>query len=163
MRYDTEEKREKAREATRRWRAKNRDENNAKERERQRKWRSENPELHRARAKKWKSENYDRYKETHAAWRAANRPHLREFTRRQHYRLKYGITPEERDAMLEAQGGVCKICGGAKPSKLGWVVDHCHTKGQVRGILCNPCNLALGYVRDNVEIMRAMIRYIEGK
>jgi len=76
-----------------------------------------------------------------------------------HYHLKrrYGIGADEVDALLEAQGGVCAICGRepARPH-----VDHCHRTGRVRGILCGPCNQGLGQFQDNVEVMDAAAAYL---
>ncbi len=83
--------------------------------------------------------------------------------RRLNNRLKsvFGITLEERDAMLSEQGGVCAICKASKPpTKLGWVVDHCHDTGRVRGILCSPCNTLLGAARDNTETLANAIQYL---
>ena len=60
-------------------------------------------------------------------------------------RLKvHGITEEQYDAMLAAQQNLCAICGGPPRQKPQLVVDHCHTTGRVRVLLCNPCNMRLG-------------------
>lgn len=53
----------------------------------------------------------------------------------------FGMTPEEYDAILAAQGGVCAICGGTQ--KLALAVDHSHETNQNRGLLCGLCNCAL--------------------
>lgn len=76
---------------------------------------------------------------------------------------RYGITYAERDAMLSAQGGVCAICAADNPQKGGqdWAVDHCHSTGNVRGILCHPCNVALGLMRDNVTTLSNAIDYLK--
>lgn len=86
--------------------------------------------------------------------------------RYKHYNLKskYGITLEEYDEMLKAQNDVCAICKNKKrmllTSKGTLYVDHNHTTGKVRGLLCGSCNSALGYVEDNIDIMKSMIEYI---
>jgi hypothetical protein len=82
---------------------------------------------------------------------------------------RYGITVPQRDAMLANQGGCCKACGseiafakrseGALASHQA-VVDHCHDKGHIRGVLCGHCNCALGKVKDSVERLEALIRYL---
>jgi hypothetical protein len=76
-------------------------------------------------------------------------------------RIAYGITPEEFAAMFRAQGGRCKLCRASDPkSKKGWVVDHCHKTKAVRGVLCQRCNLLLGYAEDSIRRLREAIRYL---
>lgn len=78
----------------------------------------------------------------------------------------YGLTIEEYEQIAEAQGHRCAICGerettlrNGKLQRLA--VDHCHTIGRVRGLLCNTCNRAIGLFRDNVETLRKAIDYLE--
>ena len=80
----------------------------------------------------------------------------------------YGITVEQRDELLAAQGGRCKICRtsehGAKSR--GWHTDHNPRKskgsiGFVRGILCLNCNTGLGRFLDNPDLLHAAANYIE--
>lgn len=75
----------------------------------------------------------------------------------------YGITLRHRVAMAEAQGHVCAACGAAVgvPYADGLVVDHCHTTGAVRGLLCGPCNLMLGHAKDDPARLRAGAAYLE--
>jgi hypothetical protein len=95
------------------------------------------------------------------AWRDANKEHIKAHGRKQRLKKLYGITLEEFDAILLSQGSRCKICRTDDPGKTGyWCVDHCHNTDRVRGILCNPCNLALGYVKDTPATLKAMIRYL---
>lgn len=54
--------------------------------------------------------------------------------------------------LLAKQGGCCYICGTADPVGLGWSVDHCHDTNAVRFIACNPCNAALGMIREDPVI-----------
>jgi hypothetical protein len=56
-------------------------------------------------------------------------------------------------------GGVCAVCG-KKPKKLN--VDHNHESGEIRGLLCKECNLAIGLIKDNPKTARKMARYIRG-
>jgi hypothetical protein len=76
-------------------------------------------------------------------------------TREYHLRRRYGITRDEVDAMIEAQGGTCAACAG-KPEH----VDHDHRTGKVRGILCFNCNQALGNVRDNTAVLSGLLSYL---
>jgi hypothetical protein len=101
-----------------------------------------------------------------AAWRKRNPKQFkaaqRKYSTRYRLKKKFGITVEQRDAMLAGQGGVCKGCGSSTPNWKGdWHVDHCHKTGQIRGILCHNCNTALGRVKDDPDILQALIKYLE--
>jgi Recombination endonuclease VII len=71
---------------------------------------------------------------------------------------RYGISPAEYDALLAKQGGACAIC--RKRSKGRLCVDHCHVTGMVRGLLCNECNGALGYLKDDQASLVAALAYL---
>lgn len=74
---------------------------------------------------------------------------------------KYGVTQQWYDATLEAQESLCPICGTDNPGKNGWAIDHCHTTGKVRSLLCGSCNSALGLLKENIDVMRRAIEYLE--
>jgi hypothetical protein len=93
----------------------------------------------------------------------AFRARHRALTRKNHLKRAYGLTPESFDAMLHAQGGGCAICGAKQiDGKQGtrMVVDHCHSTNQIRGILCDLCNTALGKFEDNVGLLKNAINYL---
>lgn len=69
----------------------------------------------------------------------------------------YGLTQAAFHAMIDAQGGRCPICGRVPP-KL--VVDHDHRSGVVRGLLCGPCNLGLGHLRDQPVLCERAADYL---
>lgn len=75
----------------------------------------------------------------------------------------YGVTPEQYAEMLERAGGVCEICGRvpSEVSKKGPCVDHCHDTSKVRGILCAPCNMGIGHLRDDPDVLRKALEYLE--
>lgn len=79
----------------------------------------------------------------------------------------YGITPVDYAEMLDAQGGVCAICGEPETTKhkKGTVrqlsVDHNHKTGKVRGLLCHNCNCGIGRLKDDIEKLRKAIAYLE--
>jgi len=71
-------------------------------------------------------------------------------------RRKYGISQEVFDEMLADQGERCLIC--RRKRKL--CVDHDHETGEVRGLLCQQCNIGLGAFGDNPRYLRRAIRYL---
>jgi hypothetical protein len=93
------------------------------------------------------------------AWRQKNPDHSRADNLK-----KYGLAVEQYDAMSDAQGGICSICffDDGMPQTRRLAVDHDHQTGNVRGLLCTRCNLAIGYARDDPSLLRAMARYLEG-
>ncbi len=70
----------------------------------------------------------------------------------------YGLTLEQYTKMIEDQHNCCSICE-KKFDKL--VVDHCHTTGKVRALLCNDCNTGLGMFKENKSTMLNAIKYID--
>lgn len=74
-----------------------------------------------------------------------------------HLKHKYGLSLDEYNSMMLAQDGKCAICK-EKFSKL--VVDHNHETGRNRELLCNPCNLSLGFLKENIEIVLHLKDYI---
>lgn len=88
-------------------------------------------------------------------------------SRRARLMATYGITLEEYDAMLEAQGGVCAGCGEARKYNLS--VDHDHkveklygVRASIRGLLCRRCNKVLRDVRDNWKTLWWLGAYLQG-
>lgn len=73
----------------------------------------------------------------------------------------YGLTSEEYDAMLAAQGGVCALCGNASTHGKQLCVDHCHKTSKIRALLCDVCNRGLGYFKDDPEALRGAADYLE--
>jgi hypothetical protein len=79
-----------------------------------------------------------------------------------HPQLKrnYGITGNDYLMMLEECDWSCEVCGGSDDDK-HLAVDHCHTTGEVRGLLCQNCNQALGKLKDNPDLIRRLAEYVE--
>lgn len=78
-------------------------------------------------------------------------------------RRKYGLTPEAWKSLLERQDGVCAICKRpeSSPNKKNLSVDHCHTTGKIRGLLCNTCNRGIGLLKDSTALLSAAIEYLK--
>lgn len=70
----------------------------------------------------------------------------------------YNITLADFNQIFEAQGKCCAICKATDAPK--WAVDHCHSSGTVRGILCNACNLGLGQFSDSPERLASAQTYL---
>ncbi|MFI5892178.1 endonuclease VII domain-containing protein [Actinoplanes sp. NPDC051513] len=115
--------------------------------------------------------------------RLANRTHRDgigpEGRRADNLRQKYGLLPEEYDALRAAQAYRCQICGihedDIPPARTGrprldgrpaaeavrLVVDHCHRTGLVRGLLCGACNAMIGNAADRPEVLLAAAAYLD--
>lgn len=110
-------------------------------------WRRKNPEA----AKAWE--------------RAAS---MRPYHRRYELKKKYGLTIDDYDRVYQEQGGRCAICGDQKAASTTGagrgqdclVIDHCHTSGAFRGLLCHNCNKVLGLMRDDPARLRAAAEYL---
>ena len=82
-------------------------------------------------------------------------------SRIRHLHKKYGLTQSRYDQILKSQNGVCAICRGQPNGRFKRLqVDHCHSTGTVRGLLCWKCNVVLGKVSDDPEILTRMIDYL---
>lgn len=79
------------------------------------------------------------------------------------YRVrKYGLTVDQYNDMLTEQNNCCKICNVELDMAKHTHIDHCHSTGEVRSILCAPCNQALGLLKEDISIMQRMIDYVSG-
>lgn len=77
------------------------------------------------------------------------------------YKYRYGISLEEFYELQRKQKNVCAICG--KPETRGkkrLCVDHNHTTGKVRGLLCSQCNVAIAWMGESPDILIAAIQYL---
>jgi hypothetical protein len=91
-----------------------------------------------------------------------NKERIRAAAFEQRLIARYGITQDDWDRMYEQQNGRCAICRTDKPGAKGtFHVDHCHTTGDVRGLLCTGCNFRLG-VLENAEWCEKALDYLDG-
>ena len=74
-------------------------------------------------------------------------------------RLKYDMTVDDYNDMLQAQDGVCAICFH-ECSKGRLSVDHCHDSLENRGLLCRTCNVGIGNFREDVLYLASAIEYL---
>jgi hypothetical protein len=91
---------------------------------------------------------------------ARHRPNKSEYSTK--IKRVYGIDLNEYHRMLLEQDGGCKICGAKKPAnnREYFCIDHCHTTGKVRGLLCNDCNVGIARFKDNCELLQNAINYL---
>lgn len=157
--------------------------------ERSKLWREKNPDYMKGYMQKYNAEHVEKRKETGRAYHAENREAQNEYRRQwainnpernaktchdwyvrnkdrvrdANLRKKYGIGVKEFEALLEAQGGGCAICGTTVNPQRGksMHLDHDHKTGAVRGILCHPHNVLLGLVNDDTSLLLKAIGYLE--
>jgi Autographiviridae endonuclease VII len=107
----------------------------------------------------WRLKNKPRAAELQKEWRTKNKDRAAD------YFLKrlYGIPHGTYEKLFAAQDGKCAICGTDKPGKRDrrFHVDHDHDSGAVRGLLCSPCNLGIGQLQHNRDILWAAIEYLD--
>ena len=77
----------------------------------------------------------------------------------------YGITFDEYEELLSKQNKKCAICGIDNNGKYrnkprAFAVDHCHTTGKIRGLLCSDCNTGIGLLKDNINFLQSAINYL---
>ncbi len=77
------------------------------------------------------------------------------------YQKKFGISVTDFDNMMTLQSGVCAGCFRPPSANKRLCVDHCHVSGQIRGLLCDSCNRAVGALFDRSETFRRLATYLE--
>jgi hypothetical protein len=80
-----------------------------------------------------------------------------------HNMEKYdGFGVDEYNALKKEQSNNCAICGrNEKEFKRRLHLDHCHTTGKVRGLLCSNCNTAIGLLKDDIDVIASAISYLQ--
>jgi nitrate/TMAO reductase-like tetraheme cytochrome c subunit len=92
----------------------------------------------------------------------ADKKNTKEKTRWRLIKQKYGMTSAEWQQLFDTQKGKCGICHEELLAGKKSHTDHDHNTGKVRGILCQPCNHALGLFKDNIVTLQSAINYIKG-
>ena len=105
-------------------------------------------------ARRWYHKNRQQCLERQRQWEKRNPGRKRD------YRLRrtYGLTIGQYDKMLVQQGGRCAICTQTSSTALN--VDHDHSTGAVRALLCGECNRGLGAFKDNRVTLQAALNYL---
>lgn len=83
--------------------------------------------------------------------------------RERNLKALYGISISEYNILLESQGGRCAVCRKTQTDNRGrhFFVDHCHSTGRIRGLLCYNCNSAIGMAHDDIELLKKLTQYLE--
>jgi hypothetical protein len=115
------------------------------------------PERKRLKNKEWARANSEPLNAKHVSWNKANPRKARGYW----IKSEYGLSLEEWDTMLLAQSGLCAICYRHFRNKKEPFVDHNHSTGKVRGLLCQKCNTLLGNAFDSITILLSAIEYLE--
>jgi hypothetical protein len=118
-------------------------------------WRRKNPEKSAAIAKTWSDKNREKVN-------ACARRNYKKYAVQQSERKKqkkYGLSPEAMSALKISQDGKCPGCLKGLLI-LGNHIDHDHKTGKVRGIMCQKCNMSLGLMNDDPEILERLANYL---
>lgn len=103
------------------------------------------------------------YRLTHGK-NSANRSQCRkchaEYQKWQKRLTSYGISKEQYLKMYQNQEGICPICKNRYEVDL-LCVDHCHTSGKVRALLCNNCNTGIAMLKENEDVLLSAIDYLK--
>ena len=95
-------------------------------------------------------------------WREDNPEKYGAIIREGHLKRRYGISRSDWEEMFTFQKGCCKVCGKHQSElKRTLSVDHCHSTGKVRALLCRQCNAALGFVNEDSFIVLKLMEYID--
>lgn len=105
----------------------------------------------RAHVKKWREKNPEKVKISNKNWL------------RSHLKAKYGISVDQLNELLAKSNLMCAACGDKKHGlgASGLHIDHDHTTGEIRGLLCGPCNRGIGLLKDSADVLRGAARYLE--
>jgi len=108
--------------------------------------------------KAWRAKNIDKKRAADRAWGRANRLRQR-ITRKQWKSKRYAARVA---ALVADHSGLCDLCGQPPDGRWGRLnIDHCHATNVFRGLLCSRCNRAIGFFKDNPELMRKAASYVE--
>lgn len=115
------------------------------------------------RSQEWVKANPERAREKDRRGYRDRADKIRQAKLDEHLRRKYGLERADFDRMVAEQGNRCKICGREPNGNRQYAVlhvDHCHTTGRVRGLLCGNCNTMLGLAGEDPSVLLAAVEYL---
>lgn len=106
-------------------------------------------------------------KDSQREYRRKIKPMVREGYKDTYLKKTFNISLDDYNNLKKKQNNYCSICN--KPEhrlgKFGFkkdlAVDHCHSTGKVRGLLCQNCNTGLGLFKDDKETLAKAIKYLK--
>ena len=136
--------------------------------EQKRQWYIENKErlkeVRKEYSKIYRLENKDKIKEYDKQYRFKNKDKAKKYQKEYNLKTKYNLTPDQYNKMLSDQNNSCKVCNIKFNINIKMItphVDHCHTTGKIRGLLCMNCNTSLGFLKEDTKIMQKLIEYVK--
>ena len=141
--------------------------------EHRKQWRENNKEKKKEQSATYYKNNKEKVREDNKCYLKNNPEKPKEYSNR--YRMKnpeklkeerlkrnHGLTMEEYNQLIQLQNNRCVICTEEFNTKdRRACVDHNHKTGKIREILCNQCNSALGFLKENIATMQSMIEYVQ--
>jgi hypothetical protein len=129
-------------------------------------WKSKNSESVAAYQKQWREENFEHLSNYSKAYMAeyTQKPKVQADIFKRNLWKNYRMTTHEFNELWGLQDGKCAICSvvllprGRQNDSA--VVDHNHDTGAVRGLLCRSCNVGVGLLKDNTEILKSAAKYL---
>lgn len=129
--------------------------NKEKDREYARQWALRNPEK-----VKENNKNRKRTKKQHSEYMKAWRIKEPEKAKSADLKKQYGITIDDYNKKLQSQNCKCAVCGSLQ-GKRALAVDHNHSTGEIRDLLCHRCNTSIGLMDESIDKLKALISYLE--
>jgi len=109
----------------------------------------------------WKEKNPHKASEYSRKWEKKNPEKVKRMWRTKHLKNKYGITVDDFEKLKIKQNHVCPICEKSLDNGEQIDVDHCHKNGTIRSVLHNKCNRLISCCREDIEILKNAIKYLE--
>ena len=109
----------------------------------------------------WREKNKHRWKEYVAKYQKEHRDRYLHSQRKSQLKVSYGLSIEAYESIFKFQNGACAICKGQNMDGKRLAVDHCHSTGKIRGLLCSNCNNGLGRFKDDHGLLEAALIYLK--
>lgn len=114
-----------------------------------------------AKQKEYRQANLERIRAQEREYYAKNAEKLSRQSADHARRRRYGLSPDDIQRMRDEQGGRCRICEDLLGEGRAMAVDHCHTTGRVRALLCTGCNTGLGSFKERTDSLLRAKAYLE--